>query len=371
MRALRLLAWKSDPVLVDVPDPGPGPGEVVVRIGAAGVCHSDIHLMHEFDGGLPWAPPFTLGHENAGWVYAVGPGVHHLEIGQPVAIYGPWGCGRCTHCALGIETLCEDPGAAPIVSGGGGLGLDGGMADLMLVPSARQVLPLPAGLDPIMAAPLTDAGLTPYHAVRRSWSKLGPTATAVVIGAGGLGHMAVQILKATTSARIIAVDRRDDALHLAHDVGADLTVMADDPQAAAQIRAYTRGVGADVVLDFVGSDSTLALAAQVARTMADLTIVGLGGGTLPVSFFGVPYEVSIQTTYWGSRPELIEVLELGARGAIVPHVVTFDLEHAVDAYRLLELGELSGRAVVVPNGSLVSAVPHQPGREGVTAAQAQ
>lgn len=370
MRALRLMAWKSDPVLVEVPDPTPGPGEVVVRIGAAGVCHSDIHLMHEFEGGLPWAPPFTLGHENAGWVYAVGAGVRHLEIGQPVAIYGPWGCGRCTHCSLGIETLCEDPGAAPIVSGGGGLGLDGGMADLMLVPSARQVIPLPAGLDPIAAAPLTDAGLTPYHVVRRSWAKLGPTATAVVIGAGGLGHMAVQILKATTSARVVAVDRRSDALHLAHEVGADLTVAADDPQAAGQIRAFTRGVGADVVLDFVGSDATLALAAHVTRTLGDLTIVGLGGGTLPVSFFGVPYEVSIQTTYWGSRPELIEVLELGARGAIVPHVVTFDLEHAVDAYRLLELGELSGRAVVVPNGSLVSAHVQRPDHVGTTAVPA-
>ncbi|HZT96929.1 MAG TPA: NAD(P)-dependent alcohol dehydrogenase [Chloroflexota bacterium] len=349
MRALRLMEWKSEPTLVDVPVPIPGPGQVVVQIGAAGACHSDLHLMHEFGPGLlPWDPPFTLGHENAGWVHALGTGVSGLEVGQPIAVYGPWGCGHCAHCQLGIETLCENPQGAPVPMGGGGLGLDGGMAQYMLVPSSRHLVPLPEGLDPVSAAPLTDAGLTPYHAVRRSWSKLAPGATAVVIGVGGLGHLAVQILKATTAARIVAVDTREEALALATDNGADISIRSG-PDTAGEIRTYTSGRGADVVLDFVGSESTLSLGAAAARMLGDLTIVGLAGGTLPVSFFSVPYELSIQTTYWGSRPELVEVLDLGARGLVRPKIATFSLENAVEAYKALQSGQIEGRAVVVPS----------------------
>src|SRR5579872_1054240 len=348
MKALRLLEWRSEPVLTEVDEPVPGPGQVVVRIGGAGACHSDLHLMHDFEGGLlPWGPPFTLGHENAGWVHALGDGVTGLEVGQPVAVYGPWGCGACERCRLGIETLCENPAAAPVPMGGGGLGFDGGMAELMLVPAARQLLPLPEGLDPVSAAPLTDAGLTPYHAVRRSWPKLAPGTTAVVIGVGGLGHLAVQIIKATTAARVVALDTRKDALTLATHCGADLAVVSG-PEAVAEIRAATGGRGADVVLDFVGADATLALGAGVVRPLGDLTIVGIAGGTLPVSFFSVPYEVSIQTTYWGSRPELVEVLDLGARGLVHPKITTFSLDEAADAYTQMQAGHLEGRAVVVP-----------------------
>lgn len=351
MKALRLMEWNSEPKLVDVLEPTPAAGQVVVRIGGAGACHSDLHLMHEFEQGqVPWRPPFTLGHENAGWIHAIGPGVFGLEIGQPVAVYGPWGCGRCAHCQLGVETLCEDPEAAPIPRGGGGLGLDGGMAEYMLVPAARHLVPLPEGLDPVAAAPLTDAGLTPYHAVRRSWGKLAPGTTAVVLGVGGLGHMAVQILKATTAATIVAVDTRQEALALATTYGADLSLLSDR-ETANEIRAFTSGRGADVVLDFVGSESSLSIGAAAARMLGDLTIVGLAGGALPVSFFSVPYELSIQTTYWGSRPEPVEVLDLGARGLVRPKITTFGLESAMAAYGALEAGRLEGRAVIVPTTS--------------------
>ncbi|HEY8481047.1 MAG TPA: NAD(P)-dependent alcohol dehydrogenase [Spirillospora sp.] len=349
MRALRLADWKSDPVLVEVDEPEPGPGQVVIKVGGAGACHSDLHLMHDFEGGqLPWAPPFTLGHENAGWVSALGDGVTGLDVGQPVAVYGPWGCGNCARCRLGMENYCEDPANAPVPSGGGGLGLDGGMAEYLLVPDARLLVPLPDGLEPAHAAPLTDAGLTPYHAVRRSWEKLPPGATAVVIGVGGLGHLAVQILKATTAAAVIAVDTRSEALDHALRDGADVALPSDDTT-VGRIRDATGGRGADVVLDFVGSDPTLATAAASARTLGDVTIVGLGGGTLPVSFFSVPYEVSLQTTYWGTRPELMEVLTLAARGLVRPDVAQFPLESAVDAYRQMETGKLTGRAVIVPS----------------------
>lgn len=348
MKALRLLDWKTTPELVEVDQPEPGPGEVVIKVGGSGACHSDIHLMDEFEGGMmPWNPPFTLGHENAGWVHAVGTGVSGVEIGQPVAVYGPWGCGRCDRCRMGLETYCENLAEAPVPAGGGGLGLDGGMAEYMLIPDARLLVPLPDGLDPVDAAPLTDAGLTPYHAIRRSLAKLIPGSTAVVIGVGGLGHMGVQILKAITAARIIAVDQKPDALMLAKTQGADLTLESNDETAAA-IREATGGRGADVVLDFVGVDATLAMGAAAARQMGDFTIVGIGGGTLGVSFLSVPYEVSIQTTYWGARYELEELLGIAARGLVRSEVTTFGLDQALEAYEALKAGTVRGRAVVVP-----------------------
>jgi propanol-preferring alcohol dehydrogenase len=345
MRALRLVDWKHPPELTEVTDPEPGPGQVRVRVGAAGACHSDLHLMDDFEGGLlPWGPPFTLGHENAGWVESVGPGVTRFEIGEPVAVYGPWGCGRCHRCAQGLENYCvhQAEGAA-----GGGLGLDGGMAELMIVPDARLLVPI-GDLRPSEAAPLTDAGLTPYHAIKRSLPLLGPGSTAVVVGAGGLGHMAIQILEALTPAQVIAVDRRADALELAEQVGADRTVIADDA-AAREVRGMTGDVGADVVLDLVGSDETLRLGAAVARSLGHLTIVGIAGGTLPLGFFTVPYELSVATTYWGSRPELIEVIELARTGKIRAHVHEFRLTDAASVYDQMRAGALSGRAVVIPS----------------------
>ena len=351
MKALRLNSWKSDPVLEEVPTPEPGPGEVVLQVGAAGACHSDLHLMHDFEAEmLPWGPPFTLGHENAGWVHALGAGVRGLELGQPVAVVGAWGCGTCRHCLDGLETYCERPDLAPVPGGGGGLGLDGGMAEYLRVPTARHLVPIPDGLDPLQAAPLTDAGLTPYHAIRRSAHKLGPTATAVVIGVGGLGHMAVQILRATTGSRVVAVDPRNTARDLAAQYGADLS-LAPGPELVQEIREFTGGIGADLVIDCVGSDDTLAAAAASARQLGDITIVGIAGGTLPVSFFGVPYEVSVQTTYWGNRRELVEVLDLASRGLLTAETSPYTLDDAALAYQDLAHGTVNGRAVVVPTDS--------------------
>ncbi|QUQ63830.1 NAD(P)-dependent alcohol dehydrogenase [Kutzneria sp. CA-103260] len=345
MKALRLERWQSDPVLTEVAEPRPGPGQVVVRVGAAGACHSDLHLIREFGPGqVPFEPPFTLGHENAGWIHELGPGVTDVEVGQAVAVYGPWGCGTCARCRLGIEQYCENRAGGSLAPGLGG---DGGMAELLLVPSTRHLIPLPAGLDPVTAAPLTDAALTPYHAIRRSWPTLFPGATAVVIGIGGLGHLAVQILRATTAARVIAVDTRAEALALAERAGADHTLTAGADTAQA-IRELTDGRGADVIFDCVGNAHTVTLGAAASRMMGDLTIIGLGGGALPVRFGAVPHELSVQTTYWGSRPELEEVLDLAARGRLHAEITTFPLDDAAEAYRRLEAGEITGRAVIVP-----------------------
>lgn len=350
MRALRLTAWKSEPELVDVDKPEPGPHDAVIKVGGAGACHSDLHLMNDFDESAPlmWGPPFTLGHENAGWVASLGDDVTGFEVDQPVGVYGAWGCGVCPNCLAGVETYCQNPADAPAPGGGGGLGCDGGMAEYMLVVDAeRHLIALPDGLAPADAAPLTDAGLTPYHAVARSWPKLPPTATAVVIGVGGLGHMAVQIVKQTTGARVVAVDRRESALRLAAELGADETLVSDD-SAAEAIKNLTGGAGAEVVIDCVGTDATLALAAGSVAQQGDLTIVGIGGGTLPVSFFSLPYEASVQTTYWGSRVELAQVFDMAARGMLTPTSTTYPLADAVSAYRDLQAGEVHGRAVIVP-----------------------
>jgi propanol-preferring alcohol dehydrogenase len=348
VKALQVTGWNHDPQLVEVARPEPGPGQVVVKVGGAGVCHSDLHILYEMGDVAPWPLPFTLGHENAGWVDQLGPGARGFEVGQAVAVYGAYGCGACDRCRAGASNYCEDPLNAPVPGGGCGLGGDGGMAEYVLVPAVEYLVALPDGLTPAQAAPLTDAGLTPYHAIRRSAHKLGPTATAVVIGVGGLGHVAVQILKATTPARVVVVDTKAESLELGLACGADEALDAGD-RAAAEIRRATGGRGADVVLDFVGADATLALAAASTRTLGDLTVVGIAGGTLPFNFFGVPYEASVQSVYWGSRPELVEILALGARGLLRPQVTTWPLAEAPAAYQALKDGKVKGRAVVIPN----------------------
>jgi propanol-preferring alcohol dehydrogenase len=317
----------------------------VVRIAGAGACHSDLHLLHDFESGMvSFEPPFTLGHENAGWVHALGPGVHHLEIGQPVAVYGSWGCGACKRCRQGMENYCERQAELGVY--GGGLGLDGGMAPFLKVPSSRLLVPLDS-LDPVLAAPLTDAGLTPYHAIKRSLHLLTPGSTAVVIGAGGLGHMGIQMLRALSSATIVAVDPSERARQLAKDGGADVTV-TPGPTAAAEITDATKGKGADLVLDVVGADDTLALATAVSRPLGHVALVGIAGGSFPFSFFSQPYEVSLATTYWGTLPELMEVIALAEAGHVHAHVERFSLGESPEVYERLGRGEITGRAVITP-----------------------
>ncbi|HEX5096538.1 MAG TPA: alcohol dehydrogenase catalytic domain-containing protein, partial [Acidimicrobiia bacterium] len=264
MRALQLTAWGEPPELRDVPVPEPAPGQVLVRVAGAGACHSDLHLLEAPDGLIPYPLPFTLGHENTGWIAALGAGVvpvDGLRDGDPVAVYGPWGCGWCRACRTSAENICERKPLGEAI--GGGIGADGGMAEYMLVPSPRLLVPL-GDLDPVEAAPLGDAALTPYHAIAPSRGDLVPGTTAVVIGAGGLGHMAIQLLRATTPARVIAIDKDEQKLSLARDMGADDTINASD-DAAARVKAGTRGLGAELVIDLVGADDTLGLGVQCLR----------------------------------------------------------------------------------------------------------
>jgi propanol-preferring alcohol dehydrogenase len=289
--------------------------------------------------------PFTLGHENAGWVETMGAGATGFAPGDPVIVYGPWGCGLCVNCRQGMENYCQTPGKP---SPGGLGGTDGGMAEYLLVPSTRYLIPL-GDLDPRAAAPLTDAGLTSYHAVKRSLHLLGPGSTAVVIGAGGLGQMAIQVLKALASATTaVAVDTSADKLDIATAMGADEALISGD-DAVTRIKDITKGHGAELVLDLVGISATLAMAAQVARVLGHLTIVGLGDAALPVNFNSPAKECSVTSPFWGTIPELIEVISLAQTGRIRMLVEHFALDDAAHAYHLLHEGKIQGRAVITPN----------------------
>jgi propanol-preferring alcohol dehydrogenase len=227
------------------------------------------------------------------------------------------------------------------------------MAELVVVP-ARQLIPI-GDLDVAQAAPLTDAGLTPYHAIEVTRRGLGPSGTCVVIGVGGLGHMAVQILSATTAARIVAVDVREDALQLAREVGAHETIPSGQ-HAAAHIRTLVGSApgGADVVLDFVGSPSTVDLSRAVVAAGGDVAVVGLAGGALPVGFGTLPMEARVSVPFWGTRAELAQVVALARAGRIRAHVERFALKDAQNAYDSLRAGRLKGRAVVIPEKGAAS-----------------
>ena len=346
MKALQYTRIGSEPELMEIDKPEPGPGEVLLEITAAGVCHSDELLMGLPAEQYPFGLPLTLGHEGAGRVAALGEGVKGLDIGTNVVVYGAWGCGQCWHCAQGSENYCSRAAQLGIVPPG--LGAPGALAEFMIVDSPRHLVPI-GDLDPVTAVPLTDAGLTPYHAIKHSLPKLGAGATVVVIGAGGLGHIAIQLLRHMTSARIIALDITRAKLKLAEHVGAHETVVSDG-DAVANIRKITGDKGAQVVLDCVGYQSTIDISMAVAGLGADVTIVGLGDGqgAASVGFFRQPYEVSVQVPYWGSRTELIELIELAQQGIFDVAVETFSLDNGAEAYRRLAANTLTGRAVVVP-----------------------
>lgn len=346
MDAFRLIEWQQAPELVDVPVPQPGPGEVLIKVGGAGLCHSDLHLMEWPAGVMPFDPPFTIGHENAGWVEKLGDGVSGYEVGEAVAVYGPWGCGRCRACRLSREDYCENQLA--IGKFGGGLGLDGGMAEYMLVPASRLLIPL-GDLDPRDAAPLSDAALTPYHAIKRSLHRLVPGSTAVVIGIGGLGQMAVQIIAALSAARIVAIDTAPEKLAVAADLGAGHTLLSEEATPEA-VRALAGGRGAELVLDVVGSEDTLDLAKQLLAFEGDLTLLGLAGGAIEYSAMALPWGARIATTYWGTAVELMEVLDLARAGKISMRTERVGLDGVADAYERLRQGKVDGRAVACPSG---------------------
>ena len=348
MKALRYTKIGSAPEVVEIEKPTPGPGEILLKVTAAGVCHSDDYVMSlpEEDYLAQQYPlPLTLGHEGAGVIESFGEGVETgLQIGDAVAVYGPWGCGHCLNCSQGKENYCTNAAAEGIRPPG--LGAQGSMAEYMIVDDVRHLVPI-GELDPVKNVSLTDAGLTPYHAIKRSLPKLGAGTFAVVIGSGGLGHVGIQMLKALSGATVIVLDVSDEKLELAKHVGADVTLISDE-SAAGKIRELTGGVGVDAVFDFVGANPTIATATAVAAMEADVTIVGIGGGSATIGFGSIAYDAAVRVPYWGSRSELIEVFELAKVGKVDVEVQPYSLDDAPKAYEDLHAGTIRGRAVIVP-----------------------
>jgi propanol-preferring alcohol dehydrogenase len=344
VRAYRLIgAGRAE--FVDVPVPEPGPGEVLLRVLAAGVCRTDVALLRSGGDGL--VLPVTLGHEIVGEVVAQGEGVASVAGSHPgavVAVYELLGCGACGACARGHENVCRD-----LVPGAIGITRDGGMADHVVAP-ARNLVAV-GGVDPVHAAPLTDAGMTALHAVERARSLLEPGATAVVVGIGGLGHLAVQFLRATSKVRVLAVDVDRARLDFAAEIGADDGVLTG-PDAADGIVAANAGRKVDVVYDFVGAQQTLDLAAAVTGRGGAIVVTGGGGGRLSIDAkmgagAAPDREVAIVHTFGGTRDDLLRTLALAEAGRVRTHVDVFDLAAAGRVLADLETGQILGRAVLV------------------------
>jgi propanol-preferring alcohol dehydrogenase len=326
MLAVRLAAPRGPLSLEEVPLPEPRGGEVRVRVAGCGVCRTDLHILRGEQTRVRF--PLTLGHEVAGWVDAYGPDLADappLPIGGPVVVFGGWGCGECDECRAGEEQRCAD-GSSP------GFQRDGGYAEALLVPSARHLVPL-RNLDPVRAAPLADAGVTPYRAVRRAEPWLRPAARVLLIGCGALGQFALQYLRRHEGLAVAVRDTDPAKLALARSLGA--------------ISGDGAG-GFDVVFDLVGTDATLRDAAVAVRPGGLVMLVGEGGGELPVSFESPAVEASVTTAAWGSLDDLRDVVALTEAGEVAWEVETMPLRDAPLALERLERGEVRGRIVLVP-----------------------
>ena len=344
MRAVRLHA-PGEPLRVeDVPLPEPTGTELRIRVSGAGVCHTDLHVV---DGTQPRVTlPRTLGHEVAGWIDAVGPDAEpllrrrRLSPGAPVLVYGGWGCGECPQCRLGAEQRCARS-VAP------GFQADGGYAEQMLVPHPRHLVPL-RNLDPVAAAPLADAGITPYRAVRRAEPWLTPGARVLVIGCGALGQFALQYLRIVPDGGrelFVAVRELSPArLERATELGADLALLDGDPAMTFD----GLGAPADVAFDFVGTDATLAHAAAVLAPDGLVVLVGEAGGTMPFGFDHGPVEAWLTSVAWGSPADLRDVVRLAERNRVRWDVTTMPLDRAAEAHARLRAGEPTGRIVLRP-----------------------
>jgi alcohol dehydrogenase, propanol-preferring len=345
MPAFKLIA-PGNARLVDAPVPQPAAGEVLLRVRAAGLCQTDLHICAASDSRTPAGT--TLGHEIAGEVAAIGPGVHGVAMGERFAVHPCRACGRCSSCLAGEQNYCRDTASRLSPPPTTGVDVDGGMAQFVAVPA--HTLMAIGDLDPGQAAVLADAGLTAYHAVRSCDRHLRPGAIALVIGVGGLGAMAARYLRATTGARIIILDISDEALAASSEV-ADLALRPDTPDCASSIRDFADG-GVEVVLDFVGLDATMALAADVVLRGGAIRIVGLNGGTLPFVARSagnlLARGVSLACPYSGSFGEFLEVISLAVQGRVVPRVTRFPLAQADEAMSMLRNGEVIGRAVLIP-----------------------
>jgi alcohol dehydrogenase, propanol-preferring len=336
MRVARLPGPRRRIAIVEAEIPEPGSGEVVVKIAASGVCHSDLHIARGEFESVKY--PITLGHEPAGYVYEVGAGVTGLKKGQHVVVYPGRGCGRCWFCLQGEENHCENGEFI-------GFDRDGGYAEYLRVESPRYLFPL-SGLSLDEGASLACAGITAYHAVKaKALPVIHPGDSVVVIGVGGLGHIAIQLLKKMSPCRVIAVDVRRRSLSLAEKLGADQTILPRRDLVSQVKRVARNGVG--VVIDFVGSSSTLTASYEMLRAGGRLVVVGAAAGQLRMNS-GSTNGREVYGSVSGSLSEMQELMEMARRKQFRVLASPYPLEQVNDVIKLLEDGRIEGRAVLRP-----------------------
>jgi NAD+-dependent secondary alcohol dehydrogenase Adh1 len=341
MKAVQLGTYEASPELVDVADPViTSPLDVIVKIGGAGVCRTDLHIIEGQWAEKTNVPlPYTLGHENAGWVSAVGSAVSNVAVGDAVILHPLVTCGLCRACRDGDDVHCAS-------SSFPGIDSDGGYAEYLKT-TARSTVKLDDSLQPADVAALADAGLTAYHAVAKAARTLRPGDKALVIGAGGLGHIGVQVLRALSSAELIVVDRNADALALAKNLGAEHTVLADGSQVET-VLDLTGGNGAEAVIDFVGEGGAIEDGVASLRRNGNYYVIGYGGSLNVPTIDIISTEINFIGNLVGSYNDLAELMVLAAQGKVTLHTSTYPLADFAKALNDLDHGNIRGRAILVP-----------------------
>jgi NAD+-dependent secondary alcohol dehydrogenase Adh1 len=340
MKAALLAEYHHPLELIERPEPEPQkPREVVVRVGGAGVCATDLHAIDGLMEPAGLKPPVVLGHENAGWVHATGDDVTAAAVGDAVLLYPPFSCGLCVACRRGNDMHCERHEFT-------GLTRDGGFADYVLV-DERSLIPLPPGVEPVDVAPHSDAGLTAYHAVKALVPRLSPDTTTALIGVGGVGHIALQFLHALGAGTVVAIDTDERRRQLAQELGAD-EVLGDQGDPADAVRELTGGKGADIVLDLVGTDETHASSLQMLARGGLYSVVGYGGTVSVPSVALIAEDIGIAGNLVGTWVDLWELLQLHGRGEITLKTETHSLDDVNEVLGRLREGDVTGRAVLVP-----------------------
>ncbi len=344
MKAVRLHAYGQRPAVEDVADPVvTGPLDVIVRIGGAGLCRTDLHIVEgQWKEKTHVALPYTLGHENAGWVQAIGSAVDHVAVGDTVIVHPLITCGFCRACRAGDDMHCAR-GAFP------GIDTNGGFAEFLKT-GARSIVKLDPGVRPEDVAALADAGLTAYHAVKKAAAILYPGTNAVVLGAGGLGHIGIQSLKALTAATVIVVDRSAAALELARSCGADHTVLADGTQ-VRQVMDLTGNKGCEAVVDFVGEGGALEDGVSMLRRAGTYYVIGYGGVVKVPAIDIISTEINFVGNLVGTYNDLVELMTLTAQGRVALRTQSYPLEAFNDAMNDLDQGRLHGRGILIPSSS--------------------
>ncbi len=342
MKAAVLNDYNQPLELEDRPEPEiTRANQVRVKIEAAGVCSTDLHAI---DGELAPAGmdvPRVLGHENGGRVEEVGDLVTSVKVGDPVLIYPPHSCGVCVNCRRGRDMHCEHHEFT-------GLSLDGGFTEYLVV-GEREIVPLPPWMDPVEVAPHSDAGITAYHAIKKVAHLMGPGSTTVVLGAGGVGHIGLQLAREMGNGVVIVVDPHPGRRKLAEELGADWAVDADGVVDA--VWELSQGGGADLVLDFVGTDQTHADGLGMLAQQGTYSIVGFGGVVTAPSVALVSFEHSLVANLVGSWTDLWDVLQLHAAGKITLKTETHPLDDVNEVLGRLREGDITGRAVLLPHAN--------------------